>query len=133
MRVLLHRPGYLEQVLERIGAEGFRDPEMRRIFATMAEHGADAGVEVLAGHLDEDAVEVMQELLEEAGGLDHADEAIAGSLVAMHERELTDRMAEIDREMPLASDGEKDVLIAEKDRLRRELKALGGRSWKQFR
>jgi DNA primase len=133
LRVLLHRPAYLEQVLERIGAEGFRDPDLQRIFTVMAEHGADAGVEVLAGHLDEDAVEAMQELLDESGGLDHADEAIAGSLVAMHERGLTDRMAEIDREMPLASDSEKDVLIAEKQRLRSELKALGGRSWKQFR
>ncbi len=133
MRVLLHRPGYIEQVLERIGEEGFRDAELRRIFAAMAAHGPDAGAEVLASHLDPDAVEAMQELLEESGGLEHTDEAVAGSIAAMQQRVLTDRMAEIDREMPLASDGEKDTLIAEKERLRKELGALGGRSWKHFR
>src|SRR4030081_1553012 len=29
-RVLLHRPAYLEQVIERVGAESFRDPDLGR-------------------------------------------------------------------------------------------------------
>jgi DNA primase len=133
IRVLLHRPGYFEQVIERAGEESFRDDDMRRIFAALALHGADAGPDVLAEHLDGDAVVVMQSLLEETGGLDHADEAVAGSLSAMHERNLTDRMAEIDREMPIASEGQKDELTAEKMKLTEELRRLGGRWWKKFR
>ncbi len=133
IRVLLHRPGYFEQVIERAGEESFRDDDMRRIFAAMALQGADAGPDVLAEHLDGDAVVVMQSLLEETGGLDHADEAVAGSLSAMHERNLTDRMAEIDREMPIASEGQKDELTAEKVKLTEELRRLGGRWWKKFR
>jgi DNA primase len=133
VRVLLHRPAYFEQVVERTGAESFRDGELRRIFAAMVTHGPDAGVDVLAGTLDGDAVVVMQELLEEAGGLEHADEAVAGSLAAMHERDLAQRMDEIDALMPLAATDEKDVLTREKMRLRDELSTLGGRRWKQFR
>ncbi|MDB4892968.1 MAG: primase [Gemmatimonadetes bacterium] len=133
IRVLLHRRGYFEQVIERAGEESFRDDDMRRIFAAMALHGADAGPDVLAEHLDGDAVVVMQSLLEETGGLDHADEAVAGSLSAMHERSLTDRMAEIDREMPIASEAQKDELTAEKMKLTEELRRLGGRWWKKFR
>jgi DNA primase len=133
IRVLLHRPGYFEQVIERAGEESFRDEDMRRIFAVMALHGADAGPDVLAEHLDGDAVMIMQSLLEETGGLDHADEAVAGSLSAMNERNLTDRMAEIDREMPIASEGQKDELTAEKMKLTEELRRLGGRWWKKFR
>jgi DNA primase len=133
VRVLLHRPGYFEQVIERLGAESFRDPEMRRIFAAMMTHGPDAGFDVLADSLDGDAVVAMQELLEETGGLEHTDEAIAGSLAAMHERDLVGRMAEIDALMPLASSNEKDALTREKVQLRDELSSLGGRHWKQFK
>ncbi|MEO5818768.1 MAG: DNA primase [Gemmatimonadaceae bacterium] len=133
IRVLLHRPAYFEQVIERAGEESFRDDDMRRIFAAMALHGADAGPDVLAEHLDGDAVVSMQSLLEETGGLDHADEAVAGSLSAMHERSLTARMSEIDREMPIASESQKDELTAEKRKLMDELRRLGGRWWKKFR
>ncbi len=133
VRVLLHRPAYFEQVVERAGEESFRDPEMRRIFAAMVAHGADAGPDVFAEHLDGDAVVVMQELLEETGGLDHADETVTGSLSAMHERNLTERMSEIDREMPIASDSQKDELTKEKMSLTEELRRLGGQWWKKFR
>ena len=133
IRVLLHRPAYFEQVVERAGAESFRDPDLRQIFVAMGTQGADAGPDVLAEHLEGDAVVLMQELLEETGGLDHADEAVAGSLSAMHERNLTERMSEIDRELPIASDSQKDELTSEKMRLMDELRRLGGRWWKKFR
>ncbi|MEO6527873.1 MAG: DNA primase [Gemmatimonadaceae bacterium] len=133
IRVLLHRASYFEQVIERVGEESFRDPELGAIFASMVSQGADAGPEALAEGLEPSAVEFMQELLEEPGGLDHADEAVTGSLAAMHERGLAERMTEIDRELPLASSDEKDELTREKMRLTEELRRLGGRWWKQFR
>jgi DNA primase len=133
VRVLLHRPNYFEQIVERVGVESFRDPELRRIFAALVTKGADAGPEALAEGLDEGAVEAMQELLEEPGGLEHVDEAVSGSLALLHERGLTERLSEIDREMPLADSAQKDDLTREKVRLRDELKRLGSRSWKQFR
>ena len=134
VRTLLHRPAYFEQVIERVGEESFRDPEMRRIFAALVEHGAEAGPDVLAERLDGDAVVVMQSLLEENGGLDHADETVTGSLSAMHERNITERMSEIDREMPIASDAQKDELTKEKMALFKELGSLGGGQWwKKFR
>ena len=134
VRMLLHRPSYFEQVIERVGEESFRDPDMRRIFAALVVHGADAGPDVLAERLDGDAVVVMQSLLEENGGLDHADETVSGSLSAMHERNITERMSEIDREMPIASDAQKDELTKEKMALFKELGSLGGGQWwKKFR
>jgi len=133
VRVLLHRPAYFEQVVERVGTDDFRAPELGRIFAAMAALGADAGPEALAEHLDKDSVEAMQELLDEPGGLDHADEIVSGSLALLHERQLAERMSEIDRELPLANSEEKDQLTREKMNLTAELRRLGGRSWKQFR
>ncbi|MEP6999652.1 MAG: toprim domain-containing protein, partial [bacterium] len=132
-RVAGARAASAERELQRVGEESFRDPEMRRIFAALVEHGADAGPDVLADHLDGDAVVVMQELLEEGDGLEHADETVKGSLSAMHERNLTERMSAIDREMPIASDSQKDDLTREKMALRTELGTLGGQWWKKFR
>lgn len=133
VRVLLHRPAYFEQVIERLGADSFRDPSLRRIFGAMLNHGADAPFDLVAAELDGDAIVEMQGLLEESGGLDHADETVTGSLAAIHERDLTRRMEEIDALMPLAGSDEKDVLTGEKVRLRDELRSLGSRRWKQFR
>jgi hypothetical protein len=88
---------------------------------------------VLADALPGDAVVLMQDLLDEAGGLEHADEAVAGSLAAIHKGDLARRMEEIDTLMPLAGNDEKDTLIQEKRQLVEELRALGGGPWKQFR
>jgi len=133
VRVLLHRASYFEQVVERVGADDFRDPELGRIFAALVSLGPDAGPEALSEHLDQESVEAMQVLLDEPGGLDHADETVAGSLALLHERQLAERMSEIDRELPLANSEEKDQLTREKMNLTAELRRLGGRSWKQFR
>jgi hypothetical protein len=42
-------------------------------------------------------------------------------------------MSEIDRELPIASDSQKDELTSEKRKLMEELRRLGGRWWKKFR
>jgi DNA primase len=132
IRVLLHRPGYFEQVTERVGVENFHELTLGRIFSAMLAHGADAGFDTFAEALDGDAVVAMQDLLEETGGLDHADETVAGSLSAIHERDLTRRLEEIDGLMPLAASDEKDELTREKMRLAVELRRLGSRRFKGF-
>ncbi|MDB4879007.1 MAG: hypothetical protein JWL60_453, partial [Gemmatimonadetes bacterium] len=132
VRVLLHRPEYFEPIIERVGAENFADGELRRIFAAIVEHGPEAGPDVLAAALDGDAVVVMQELLEETGGLDHSDETVRDSLAALHKGDLVRRLAEIDTLMPLADDLQKNAFSDEKVRLIKELKQFGGGPWKQF-
>jgi DNA primase len=133
VRVLLHRPSYVEQVAERLGAESLHDLVLRRIYEAIVEQGPDADAAALAAGLDDEAVSEMQAQLEESGGLDRADEIVAGSLAALHERDLAARMDEIDALMPLASTEEKDALTLEKMQLSDELRALGSRRWKQFR
>ncbi|MDB4916413.1 MAG: primase [Gemmatimonadetes bacterium] len=133
IRVLLHRPAYFEQVMERADEKSFRNPDMERIFKALLANDGDPVPDKLVEHLDGDSVLIMEELLEETGGLEHADETVAGALSAMHERAITERMSEIDREMPIASDGQKTELTKEKMKLRDELKGLGGQWWKKFR
>jgi DNA primase len=132
VRVLLHQRRYIEAVAERIGADAFTDPTYRAIFTELVTHDADMSVDDLAALLDEDATHVLQELLEENGGLDRAEETVDAGINALLSRELAKRMTELDRLLPLAAADEKDDLIREKRRLAIEMQALGRPRWKSF-
>jgi hypothetical protein len=58
---------------------------------------------------------------------------VEGALRMLKERAMQERLGELDRMTPLAEGSDKDSLLKEKDALRRELAALGGRGWKSVR
>jgi DNA primase len=132
VRTLLHHRRYVEPAAERIGAETFADPAYRAIFLQLTAHDPDTPLDELAAPLDEDATAVLQELIEERGGLDRVDETIDASINALVSRGIADRLSEIDRLLPLAASEEKDELIREKRRLAAEMQALGRPRWKHF-
>ena len=133
VRVLLHQRRYIEAVAERIGADAFTDPPYRAIFTELVTRGPDVSVGDLAAVLDEDATEVLQELMNERGGLDRAEETIDAGINALISRDIVKRMTELDRLLPLAAADEKDDLIREKRRLAIEMQALGRPRWKSFK
>jgi DNA primase len=132
VRMLLHHRRYVESTSERVGPELFTDYVYRTLFTELSASDPDIPVETLAEALDDEATGVLQELLDENGGIDHAEETITASINALLSREISDRMSEIDRLMPLATSDEKDDLIREKKRLAVEIKALGRPPWKSF-
>lgn len=132
VRLLLHQRRYVEASAERIGSAVFVDPAYRAIFEELVRDDPDRPVDELASALDEDATQLMQELLEENGGIDRADEIIDASINALLSREIASRMNEIDRILPLAPAEEKDDLIREKRKLAAEMQALGRPRWKGF-
>ena len=133
VRVLLHERRYIDAIGERLGAESFTDPIYRRIFTELVALGPDATVGEIAGGFDEEAIEVLEDLLAERGGLERASELAEGSLRSIVARDIDLRLTEIDRVMPLAAADEKDDLIREKERLLREMQALGRQRFKSFR
>jgi DNA primase len=126
LRVLLHVPSEFERVVESVGAENFRDRDLRAIFLAMAKHGSDAGPDVLASDLDEGAVTTLQELLEEQGGLDHADATVTGALARMRAQEIRERLQELQRLLAIANPVEQDQLLREKNALAKEERSLRG-------
>jgi DNA primase len=132
IRLLLHQRRYVESAAERIGADMFVDEAYRSIFKELTSGEPDVTVDVLAAGLDEETTEVLQELMNETGGLDRADEGVTASLNALLSREISDRLGEIDRLLPLANSDEKDDLLREKTRLAIEIKSLGRPRWKSF-
>ena len=133
VRVLLHERRFVEAIGERVGAESFTDRVYRSIFTELVSLGPDATIGEIAATFDEETIEELQELLAERGGLDRASEIAEGSLRAILGRELDARLMEIDRVMPIAAADEKDDLIREKERLLREMQALGRQRFKSFR
>ena len=132
VRVLLHQRRYIEAVGERIGADAFSDPTYRAIFTELVTREPDLSVGDLAAALDADATHVLQELMNENGGLDRAEETVEAGINALLSREIAKRMTELDRLLPLAAADEKDDLIREKRRLAIEMQALGRPRWKSF-
>jgi DNA primase len=132
VRMLLHQRQFVEWTAERLGAESFYDPTYQRIYSELTTRGPDVGIEELAGALDTETAEALQQLLSENGGLDRAEETVTGSVKLMESRLMDRRLLEIDRELLEASEDEKDTLNREKMRLTAEIRALGAQRWKGF-
>ena len=132
VRILLHHRRYVEPAAERIGPDTFADPVYRALFTELALREIDAPVDELADGLDEESTEVLQELMSETGGLDRAEETVNGSINALLSREISNRLRDIDRLLPLADSAAKDELIREKSRLAAEIAGLGRPRWKSF-
>jgi DNA primase len=134
VRALLHYRNHVESIAERLGEASFRDVRYRQIFGALVTHGPDATIEMLANALDPAALEELQALFAERGGLEDPGRVIDGSVARLQARPIRARLAEIDREYGLTEDeAEKRRLTREKDHLRRELRALGISQWKSFR
>ena len=131
VRLLLAYRRYVEAAAERVGPKAFTDPVYREIFTELWTD-SDRAVDELAANLDEDAVAVLQELLDEPVSFERIEEAIDANINALLARDVAARMSEIDRLAPLASDAQKDELNREKTRLAGELRALGRPRWKAF-
>ena len=132
VRAMLLTPIRIESIGERIGADSFRAPAYREIFETLLRLGEAATPEAMSEEMSEDAVVVLQTLLEsDPAELEPLDITIAASLDALRRRDLEDRNAEIDRELAVArSDEEKNALTREKWANANEMRAISSKGWK---
>jgi DNA primase len=132
VRVLLHRRQYVGIAAQGIDAERFDDPACGAIFMELISDQSEATIDELAANLDADAVAVLQELVDETGGLDHAEEMLNASIKAIKSRSIAARLSEIDRLLPIAGSDQQDALITEKRELAAEMNSLGQQHWKSF-
>ena len=134
LRAMLVAPGRIDAIGERIGGDSFRAPAYREIFETLVQLGETATPESMAAEMSEDAVEVLQMLLDsDPAEVEPLDLTIAGSLDALRRRDLEDRNEEIDRELSVArSTEEKDALTREKMANAVEMRAISSKGWRKF-
>jgi replicative DNA helicase len=123
---MIHARNRIESIAERVSVDDFWHPPHRRIFSALLSQGADATADELAAALTDEDMPILEELLEEHESVSDIESTVEGSVAMLRVRELESRLAAIDRELPLATDAEKDQLIEEKGRLRRQIEDLGG-------
>lgn len=133
IRALVHHPEYVEGVAERIGEDSFLAGVYRQLFVALVSQGGTLDLEQLAAGLDSAAVTELETLLQESGGLDDPNPVVSGALSKLQARPILARLAQIDRDAAVASGGEWEQLLAEKQRLQAELRELGVSHWKAFR
>ncbi|MBL8958228.1 MAG: DNA primase [Gemmatimonadetes bacterium] len=124
VRAMLSDRGVVERVTERCGPDSFQVPELREIFATLLSLGSEASVDELAHEMSEPAVQAMQELLDTPDAIQHLQRTVDDSLSRLDQRRLEERNAEIMSLVATATGGEKDALLLEKERNRREIGQL---------
>ena len=132
VRAMILAPSRIEAIGERIGGDSFRAPAYREIFETLLRLGEASTPETLAEEMSEDAVVVLQTLLEaDPAEMEPLDVTVAGSLGALRRRDLEDRNEEIDRELAVArSEDEKNALTREKWANATEMRAISSKGWK---
>jgi DNA primase len=133
IRAMLFSRSRVEQITEKLEDESFREPEYKAIYQALVAAGPDAPIEEVTANLDEDSVENIEGILAEGSYQIDPERTISDSLATLRARDLDRRAAELDRIIPLVEGEQKDKLIAEKDEIRKELKATGRNYYKKFR
>jgi len=133
LRAMLLNRSRVEQIVEKLGEGRFRDPEYRTLYRALIAAGPDSTIENLTANLDEEAIATLEDILAEGAIHIDVDRTISDSLATLRARDLDQRAADLDRIIPLAEGAQKDKLIAEKDEIRKELKATGRNYFKKFR
>lgn len=133
VRAMVQDRSRVEPIAERIGPDMFRHPEYRAIFSALLEKGEDATMDELAGVLDAEALETMEEMLGEGQAQVNAQRTIDDSITRLHVREMEERLVEIDRLLPLANEAEREALSKEREKLVIQMRASGKMTFKAFR
>jgi len=123
----------IEQIAEKLGAQSVRDPQYRAIYLALIAAPPESTIEEVVANLDEEAIATVEEILAEGTFQIDPERTISDSFATLRARDLDQRAAELDRIIPLAEGAQKDKLIAEKDAIRKELKATGRNYFKKFR
>lgn len=133
VRAMLVQRSRVDTIAERVGPDTFRDSRYRAIFSALLSAGDSATIDEIAATLDSEEIEVIESLTEELGAQNDPQRTIDDSLAQLEVRDMEDRVAEIDRLLPLASEKEKKVLDGERQKLVLQMRASGKMSYKAFR
>lgn len=133
VRAMVQDRSRVEIIAERIGPDAFHHPIYRAIFSAFLDAGEDATIDELAAVLDADAISMIEEMLGEGEAQINVQRTIDDSITRLHVRDMEERVAEIDRLMPIANEMEKELLQQERHKLVVQMRASGKMTFKAFR
>lgn len=125
VRAIVSDPARAAGIAEKMDPDRFFDPAYRAIFVAILTLGESMTLESLAESLDEDAVAILNSLLEDAGAQIDPERTVSESLASLARRDIAAQQAEIDGMLSVASESEKIELANDKIRLQKEAALLG--------
>ncbi|HET7621366.1 MAG TPA: toprim domain-containing protein, partial [Gemmatimonadaceae bacterium] len=133
VRILLQHRSNVEGVGEQVGPDDLHDHALQTIYAAILAAPPDASLEEVAAMVPESARFLLDELIAEplGEGFD-VTSALAGSVNRIRGAPLQRELVELQRQLSIATEAEKDAIIAELKRKSQELSALGIRRYKGF-
>jgi DNA primase len=133
VRAMVQDRSRVEIIAERIGPDAFHHPVYRAIFSAFLDAGEDATMDELSAVLDAEAIEMIEEMLGEGEAQINVQRTIDDSITRLNVRDMEERLAEIDRLIPIANEMEKETLQQERHKLVIQMRASGKMSFKAFR
>ncbi|HEX3157550.1 MAG TPA: DNA primase [Gemmatimonadaceae bacterium] len=136
--VMLHKADLAEAIVEAIAQASWEPPEPFRnavnaeLFAALSSHGATADLERLSEELSSAATAELDRLLAAKGELVDPQALVRDSLAQLRGRSLSDEVAELEQAREHATGDQRAALDVELLRLKREVRALGGRGYNWY-
>jgi DNA primase len=132
VELLLSHRHLLDSVVQRVHQREFRDARLRAIFSQLQELGDSGQLDAIGAGLPEHAIDLYK-YLSAKPPMPNPQIVLERSLADLKVREIIEQLDDIEREMPLAADIEKNEILSRQGKLFNDLKALGGRRWKSVR
>lgn len=133
VRAMLADPARTAAIAEKVDPARFTNPSYQAIFTAMLTLEDEFTIERLASLVDDEAVEVLNELLAEGDAQIDPDATVSASIAAIAMRDFDARLAEIDTLLTVATEPEKITLANEKRQIQREIELLGQPMNKSFK
>lgn len=132
VQLLLTQRQFLEPAGQRLHQDEFKDARLRAIFAGLLKAEGRHHLNPIADALPEHAMDLYK-YLESKPPMPNPQIVFERSVANLKVREIGEKLDDIEREMPLAADSEKNEILSRQAKLFNDLKALGGQRWKGFR
>jgi DNA primase len=130
--VMLHHPQQIEAVGERLAPEQLRDPRYAEIFAALLERGAEFDREELVAGLTDASARAADAMFAAPDEVGAPVRIVDESITQLRVRQLRAESDDLDRAIARASGEAQDALIAQKQRISAEIRALGGKGFGWF-
>jgi hypothetical protein len=124
VRVMLTSRSLIERIAERVGPGEFRDERYREIFDRLILVSPDAVIGDVAAGLSAPALSVLESMLEQQGAIIDVEKTLTDCLAQLELRKKKAEQKQLQADLKVATEAEKDRLIRRKEDIAEEIKSL---------
>jgi DNA primase len=132
VHLLLSQRPFIEAAAEHVDSRMFRDARLRAIFSQLIRLPSQVVIGSAISELPQHAMELAEYFLS-LPAMRNPRPVLDDCVRTLKRREIGELLDDIERELPLAGDIEKNEILRRQRGLRVDLAALGGNRWKKFR